>query len=847
VNKLHKVSPSPEATERLYREFVDSGKPLDLTFHQFLEVNGFANHSEHVHGMDDGIRVGAAGEGPDLIRVPPVKVQGSLKVLVLLVDFSDQEGTRPISYYEKLLFSKSLSGTGSMRDYYREVSLNKVNVSGSVHGWFRMPRPYSYYHNNESGTGEHSYPRNSQRMAEHAVQAAVDAGVNFDPKLDLSGDGGINALFIVHAGYGAEKFDLRDKRKLENIWSHKWVLREPINVGNNLKATTYLTVPQAASVGLCAHELGHLAFQWEDFYDPNYGRDGKAWDGSGVWDLMAGGSWNGGGSSPAHPAALHKIQHDWVELELVKTSSHLTLEPYTPTSGKVIKIVSKKYSPSQYLLLENRTKQGFDSQLPGEGLLVWRVDENKQQFAPEKPALYLIQADGRHELARVGDLNAGDRGDPFPGDSGITYLNDSGHISTTFPDGDDSGVFLKNITRDPVSGVIDLEVEIEGTEGNQQEIVFKEAEPKKAIPDADENGTTNSIRIGKEGGVQKIAVFVDIEHSYIGDLSVVLVSPTGQKAILHNNSGGPANNLKKIYHSSQLDSLAKMIDAPVKGDWTLSVVDSVANDVGILKKWGLEISITHDSPTIKHKKEINLPIPDNNPTGISSAVKVSRRGIVRSIKVFVEIDHEAKGDLRVELVHPTGEVSILHNKEGEKNKNLKKTFESEYHESLSRFIGKAARGEWVLRVSDLTGQDTGTLKSWALEIEMSPKLKPFVERTLNPELPIPDNDKSGIGHSVKIGDSGTLQSMEVFVDITHTFTGDLRVELVAPSGKLVIIQRETGVRGKDLHLKLDSNTSEILKPLLGQPTQGVWVLRVIDLAGIDTGTLNTWGLKLYYI
>ena len=122
-------------------------------------------------------------------------------------------------------------------------------------------------------------------------------------------------------------------------------------------ASIYLTVPNDCKVGVCAHELGHLAFQWEDFYDPNYDQDGSEWDGSGVWDLMAGGSWNNGGITPAHPAGLHKSQHGWVTVETLKKSKTISLKPFTKKYGKVIKVVGTKYKPKQYLLLENRTRE----------------------------------------------------------------------------------------------------------------------------------------------------------------------------------------------------------------------------------------------------------------------------------------------------------------------------------------------------------------------------------------------------------------------------------------------------------------------------------------------------------
>ena len=41
---------------------------------------------------------------------------------------------------------------------------------------------------------------------------------------------------------------------------------------------------------------------------------------------------------------------------------------------------------SEYLLLENRQKKGFDASLPGEGLLIWRVFANRPLPVPDELA-----------------------------------------------------------------------------------------------------------------------------------------------------------------------------------------------------------------------------------------------------------------------------------------------------------------------------------------------------------------------------------------------------------------------------------------------------------------------------
>jgi immune inhibitor A len=456
MTTLQCVPPSPEVMAMLFMEYRHSGKMKKMSFKKFLQSIGFTNPADDVVGMDDAARFrrGVAGQ-PELIDIPSVPVTGKLNIKVLLVDFPDKQGVLPPQHYTDMLFSSGTFPIGSMRDFYKEVSLGKVDVDGSVHGWLRLPNPYSFYTNNESGMKRTSYPHNAQRMAEDAVTVAMQQGIQFQPNLDKLNQGIVTALFIVHAGRGAET--LPPSIRGSEIWSHKWNLQNPIQVANNLSAAIYLTVPNDCKVGVCAHELGHLAFQWQDFYDPNYNEDGMEWDGSGVWDLMAGGSWNGGGSQPAHPAGLHKIQHGWVPVTKVTKNKKLTLKPYTASSGAVYKIVSPAYGPKQYLLLENRKRKGFDFGLPSEGLLVWRVDESGEMETPNQPGLLLIQADGKHELEQPNDWNEGDAGDPFPGSSNQTKLKDTGSISTSFP-GKDSGVSLENITLNNATGSIIVNV-----------------------------------------------------------------------------------------------------------------------------------------------------------------------------------------------------------------------------------------------------------------------------------------------------------------------------------------------------------------------------------------------------
>ena len=93
------------------------------------------------------------------------------------------------------------------------------------------------------------------------MRAALEEGVDFAP-YDVLGERMVTALFVVHAGSGAEQTLSRD-----DLWSLKWVVPGGIKVANNLSVQTFLTVPEDCDMGVCAHEWGHLAARWADYYD----------------------------------------------------------------------------------------------------------------------------------------------------------------------------------------------------------------------------------------------------------------------------------------------------------------------------------------------------------------------------------------------------------------------------------------------------------------------------------------------------------------------------------------------------------------------------------------------------
>lgn len=127
--------------------------------------------------------------------------------------------------------------------------------------------------------------------------------------------------------------------------------------------------------------------------------------------------------------------------------------------------------------------------------------------------------------------------------------------------------------------------------------------------------------------------------------------------------------------------------------------------------------------------------------------------------------------------------------------------------------------------------------------------EPSVEPTTvtgssSPDLAIPDNRAGGVADTIQLDGTGTARVISIEVDITHPYVGDLRVELLSPTGRRALLHSRTGGSGDDLHLALDSTPPSPLTPLVGQGVAGAWVLRIADLAGRDTGTLTHWSLAI---
>jgi subtilisin-like proprotein convertase family protein len=116
-----------------------------------------------------------------------------------------------------------------------------------------------------------------------------------------------------------------------------------------------------------------------------------------------------------------------------------------------------------------------------------------------------------------------------------------------------------------------------------------------------------------------------------------------------------------------------------------------------------------------------------------------------------------------------------------------------------------------------------------------------------PDLAIPDSNPVGVSDSIQVGDSRTVQSVLVDINITHTYRGDLKVTLTSPDGTSVLLFGRTGpVSDSRDNLIAQFTTENVpgLGQLDGKNASGNWTLQVADLATVDLGILNSWVLTL---
>lgn len=271
------------------------------------------------------------------------------------------------------------------------------------------------------------------------------------------------------------------------------------------------------------------------------------------------------------------------------------------------------------------------------------------------------------------------------------------------------GSYFQHITYENVRMLLDMSRNGGGGGGGGEGEVF-ETRPDLSIPDNDPAGVTVPLDITAEGDIESLQVAVDIEHTYIGDLTVTLIH-NGTEVSLQRHQGGSADDLVQTFAVNDFNG------QPIAGHWELFVSDDAGQDIGRVRRFAL-VAVLGEGGTVEPPPENTyvstgaVSIPDNNEGGASSTINVPDSGVIGGTTVHVNIEHTYIGDLVVELRH-NGQVRTLHNRSGGSADNIENDFQ------IQEFNGQSIQGTWDLFVSDHAGADVGQIADWSITFNVT--------------------------------------------------------------------------------------------------------------------------------
>ncbi len=103
-----------------------------------------------------------------------------------------------------------------------------------------------------------------------------------------------------------------------------------------------------------------------------------------------------------------------------------------------------------------------------------------------------------------------------------------------------------------------------------------------SIPDNSSAGTVSSLPVTGNGNVASLSLSLNVVHPYKGDLKVTLISPAGTAHVVHNQTGGSADDVVLTGVP-----VAAFGGQPAAGTWKLKAQDLAGGDVGQIESWSL--------------------------------------------------------------------------------------------------------------------------------------------------------------------------------------------------------------------------------------------------------------------
>ena len=384
---------------------------------------------------------GGSPRNPDQIVNAPRK--GTINNLVVFIRFSDEsEFGRQTGPYDAM-FNSNSSGANSVYNYYQEVSYNQLSInsffyptpSGGYVVSYQDSHPRGYYKpytstNTIGYTGETESTNREHTLLANAVNA-IASQVPSSLALDADGDGRVDSVCFIVRGQPTGWDSL--------LWPHMWSLYSQTANINGKRVYTYdfqvETSLDSDGVGVLCHEMFHTLGA-PDLYHYSFDNREPVYR----WDLMEDDL-----NPPQHMGAYMKMRYGkWISsIPVISTAGTYNLNPLTSSTNNAYRIDSPN-SLKEYFIVEFRKKTGtFETSLPGEGILVYRINTNLDGQGNENgppDEVYIYRPNGTKSL------NGSPASANFSAKVGRTSINDSTNPSSFLSDGSAGGLNITGIS-----------------------------------------------------------------------------------------------------------------------------------------------------------------------------------------------------------------------------------------------------------------------------------------------------------------------------------------------------------------------------------------------------------------
>ncbi|MBN1971265.1 MAG: M6 family metalloprotease domain-containing protein [Candidatus Delongbacteria bacterium] len=359
--------------------------------------------------------------------------EGVLNNVVVYIKFADDtEFPEPRSLFDDRLNKEN---SVSLRDYYNEVSYNKLEIIShhypesalNTNISFTDENPRDYYRpyssSNPIGYTENQRTSREHKLLKRAIEAiAPQVPTNLD--IDADNDGNVdNVCFIIRGG---------NDGWAELLWAHRWYLYTENAFINGKKVYDYTFQPVTQNnVQTLCHEMFH-ALGAPDLY--HYYENTNI-SPAGPWDLMESGF--------GHMGSYMKWKYadqTWIEeIPEITESGEYTLYPLSNESQNCFKIQSPNSNHEFFVLEYRKRDSSYEGNLPGSGLLVYRINTYYDGNADGDDEVYIYRPNGTP--TNNGSINQAF----YSYESGRVSIDDTTNPTPFLENGNFGGLYLYNI------------------------------------------------------------------------------------------------------------------------------------------------------------------------------------------------------------------------------------------------------------------------------------------------------------------------------------------------------------------------------------------------------------------